>query len=264
MTLSPRHAQASLREAIRQHQAQQKTQLLEFKRLMRHIPETLRGFAKGFKEHERINQKFALLIVNGRMGRRKAVWMFFHPVFAVDEDSFCLRFASVRIEFVPGKLRDVDFSACPVEISQHALERAFQRIGSFHWTDVRACLSDMSVYLPFLPQAYFRLGYKQCVFPANQGNFVGIVDAEEICLRTFLSHGNNEKSRVMRVRDALVAAYEANKATVEEALIDTDPAAVDAAIAVFERVLDQAEFWWLRLPYVPSVDPLKEAFEAPR
>ena len=68
----------------------------------------------------------------------------------------------------------------------------------------------------------------------------------------------------MRVRDALVAAYEANKATVEEALIDTDPAAVDAAVAVFERVLDQAEFWWLRLPYVPGIDPLKEAFAAAR
>ncbi len=263
MTLSPRHAQASLREAIRQHQVQQKRQLREFKRLMQHIPETLRGFAKGFKEHERINQKFALLIVNGRMGRRKAVWMFFHPVFDVDEDSFSLRFASVRIEFVPGKLRDVDFNDCPVEISQHALERAFQRIGSFHWTDVRACLSDMSIYLPFLPKAYFRLGYKQCVFPANQGNFVGIVDADEIYLRTFLPHGEDEKSRVMLVRDALATAYEANKVTIEEALVDTDPAAVEGAIAVFQRALDKEEFWWLRLPYVPSVDPLKAAFETP-
>ena len=49
MTLLPRHAQASLREAIREHQAQQKTHLLEFKRLMQHIPETLRGFVRGLK-----------------------------------------------------------------------------------------------------------------------------------------------------------------------------------------------------------------------
>ena len=192
MTLSPRHAQASLRQAIREHQAQRKKQVLAYRRLVQHIPETLRGFAKGFKAHERINQRFALLIVNGRTGRRTAVWMLFYPVFEVDEDSFSLRFSSTRAEFMPGTLRDFDQSGYPVEISQHALERAFQRIGSFHWTDVRACLSDMSVYLPFLPDAYFRLGYKQCVFPANQGNFVGIVDSEEICLRTFLTHGNNE------------------------------------------------------------------------
>ncbi len=264
MTLSPRHAQASLRQAIREHQAQHGKQRREYKQLLQRIPKTLRGFAKRFKEHERINQNFALLIVNGRTGRRKAVWLFLYPAFDLDEDPFKLSFYSTHVEFEPGMLRGLQTIDYPVEISQHALERAFQRIGSFHWKDVRACLSDMSIYLPFLPQAYFRLGYKQCVFPANQGNFIGIVDTEKILLRTFLPHSDHEQSRPMRARDALVSAYHANKDMIEEALVASDPDAVDAAIDVFQSVLQKQEFWWLRQPYVPGVDALKEAFDAPR
>ena len=107
------------------------------KRTRIRAPSTYRLFDEWFRKYRGIHEQAALLIVFGKIGRRRGAFAAFTPLFEEAGGGWDLKIRQISMKFSPGRVEQVSVESMPVTISGHALERMFQRTDSIQWPVVR-------------------------------------------------------------------------------------------------------------------------------
>ncbi len=221
------------------------------------VPATYRRFDEWFRTQRRIHEQAALLIVFGRIGRRRGAFSAFTPQFQEAGGGWALEIKQLSVKFSPGRLEQLSLERLPVTISGHALERMFQRTDSIRWPVARDCLAGATLLLNVAIPAYVGAGCRQCVIPAEKGMLVGQVVEGELALRTFLPEPALQPKYQSLLSD-LNRFIAQHKPAIETAALTPDD---EPAIAL-KALLTLGKHKWLVEPYVPGVDAMKGAWRS--
>lgn len=257
MIVTPSLASGAVREAARSSSAAAREMLIALERTGIEAPPTYRRFDEWFRKHRVIHEQCALLIVFGKIARRRGAFSAFMPVFGEDSGGWELEIRQLSVKFSPGYLEHVSMKRLPVTISGHALERMFQRTGSIQWSMVRDCLADAALLLNAAIPAHVAAGCKQCAIPAEKGLLVGRVVGSELAFRTFLPGLALQPKWQMLLSDLTKFPVE-HKQAVETSALTSD----DEAESAMKTLLGSGKHKWLFEPFAPGVDPLNEAWHS--
>ena len=218
-------------------------------------PATMRRFPEWFRKCCARHEKHALLTVFGMVGRRKGRFTAHCPRFIETDKGWKVELYEIYLEASPGQLDAIGRRDLPTQISGHALERMFQRIGTINWATIRDCLAGATWFLNAVATPYLQSEWKQCAIPAERGILVGQIGEDIIHLRTFLPDSDlNSKWRSLY--DDLLAFSSSNKESIDKAALASD----DAAGTAFSDLLESGRHGWLKDAYMPVDDPLDDAW----
>ncbi len=257
MFVTPSLAHGAVREAVRLNSAKFDAMWAALRRTRIEAPSTYRRFDEWFRKYRGIHEQAALLIVFGRIGRRRGAFTAFTPAFEEVDGGWDLRIRQISLKFSPGCLEQISVENLPVTISGHALERMFQRTNSIEWPVIRDCLASATVLLHTAIRAYVAAGCKQCAIPAEKGLLVGQVVGRKLVLRTFLPELALQPKWQTLLSD-LNTFIAKHKLAIETAALAPDD---EPAIAL-RALLTLRKHQWLLEPYLPGVDPLEDAWRS--
>ena len=255
MVVTTSLARGALQEAVRLHSAKVEAMWEALTRTPMRVPATYRRFDEWFRTHRRIHEQAALLIVFGKIGRRRGALSAFTPQFQEVGTGWELEIRQLSVKFSPGCLEQISLERLPVTISGHALERMFQRTDSIRWPVVRDCLAGATLFLNAAITAYVAAGCKQCVIPADKGVLVGHVVEGELALRTFVPEQAIQPKWQSLLSD-LKKFIVQHKLEIETSALTQDD---EPAIAL-KALLTSGKHKWLFEPYVPGVDLMEGAW----
>jgi hypothetical protein len=250
-------ARGAVREAVRLSSAQFDAMWEKLARTDIQAPATHRRFGEWFRKHRAIHDEAALLIVFGKIGRRRGAFSAFTPLFEEAGGGWGLEIKQLSVHFSPGKMEHISLETLPVAIDGHALERMFQRTDSIQWLAVRDCLAAATVFLNTAIPAYIAAGCKQCAIPAEKGLLVGHVIGDRLMLKTFLPAAQLQTKWQALLSD-LNAFTAQHKAAIETAALVAD----DEAATGLASLLRARKHKWLQDSYIPGADALEDAWRS--
>lgn len=257
MVITDSLARGLVREAVAVQSRRARRAWEELNRARTPVPDSLRGFGKWFREQQRIFQSKAILIAYGTVGRRRGTFSSFMPAFVEAPRGWVLEIDRLTVAFTPGRLERLELERLPVTICGHALERIFQRVQTLRWTEVRDCLAGAVIFAAAAVEPYVSGGFRQCALPAERGLLVGQVERDRLSLNTFLPADDLNPKWAALLRD-----FRALLETQSQAFhVAAASASADPAHLVSE-CLQRERHRWLRMPYVPSADPMEDAWDA--
>ncbi len=257
MVITTSLAHGAVREAVRLNIAKVEAMLAAQKRSPFKAPATYRRFDEWFRLQRRIFEQAALLIVFGKIGRRRGAFTAFIPAFQETDGIWELEIEQLSVQFSPGHLERLHQERLAVTLSGHALERMFQRTESIEWPVIRDCLAGATLFLNAGIAAYTAMGCKQCAIPAEKGLLLGQVIEDRLALQTFVpGHELQPKYRtLMADLDQFVTRHHD---AVETSALTSDP----EAAAVLQELLSRGPHRWMMEPYTPGVDPGDKAWDS--
>ena len=250
-------ARGAVREAVRLNKSRVDSMLASLRRERIRAPATHRRFDEWFRTQRHVYEEAALLIVFGKIGRRRGAFSAFWPQFREFEGAWMLDITHLSIVFSPGRLEQVGLELLPVSISGHALERMFQRTDSIQWVSVRDCLAGATLFLNAAIPAYIAARCNQCVIPAEKGVLVGQVVDGSLALRTFLPASALQPRWQTTLSDLNNFSVQ-HKLAIDTAALTSD----DAASVALQELLTTAKYEWLRDRYAPGIDLMEEAWRS--
>ena len=257
MFVTPSLAHGAVREAVRLSSEKSDRLWDALSRTQVGAPSTYRRFGEWFRKYHGLHEQAALLIVFGKIGRRRGALSAFTPVFEEVEGGWDLDIRRLSMIFSPGRLEHIGLERLPVTIAGHALERMFQRTDSIQWLVVRDCLASATLLLSASVSAYITAGCKQCAVPAEKGLLVGQVVEGKLALRTFLPEREISPKWRMLLSD-LNAFIARHKLAIETSALTPD----DEAATALKAVLTSRKYNWLFEPYVRGVDSMESAWRS--
>ena len=250
-------AHGAVREAVRLTSEKSHAMWEALKRTGIQAPSTYRRFDDWFRKYRGIHEQAAMLIVFGKIGRRRGAFSAFIPLLDEVEGGWDLEIRHISLTFSPGHMERIGVERLPVTISGHALERMFQRTDSIQWGVVRDCLAGAALMLHTATAAYVAAGCRQCAIPAEKGLLVGQVVEGKLLLRTFLP-GSALQPKWQTLLSDLNAFIARHRLAIETAALTPDDEA-EIALRAFLRLRQHK---WLFEPYLPGVDPLEDAWRS--
>jgi hypothetical protein len=257
MIVTPRLAHGAVREAVRSNCEKLDSMVESLRQTRIKAPSTYRRFDEWFRKYKKIYEPVALLIVFGKIGRRRGAFSAFTASFAEIGGEWELEIKQLCITFSPGEIEHVALKSLPVTISGHALERMFQRTASIQWSVVRDCLAGATLMFNAAVPAYVAAGCKQCAVPAEKGMLVGQVVDGKLMLRTFLPDVPLQPKWHTLLSDLNAFIADHKTAIGTSALADDEEAAY-----ALKALLVEKKHSWLLEPYAPGVDQLQNAWRS--
>ena len=257
MVITASLAHGAVREAVRLNIAKVEAMWDAQMRSPIMAPATHRRFDEWFRLQRRIFEQAALLIVFGKIGRRRGAFSAFIPSFQETDGIWELDIEQISVQFSPGRLERMDIEPLAVSVSGHALERMFQRTESIEWPVIRDCLAGATLFLNAGIAAYRAMGCRQCAIPAGTGLLLGQVIEDRLALRTFVP-GHELQPRYRTLMSDLDQFMTRHHEAVEASALTPDP----QAATVLQELLSRGPHKWMMEPYTPGVDPRDKAWDS--